>query len=163
MKIVNSNSGVVAHALLTTGVHGAGSDHLGLFGEASQLLNKVIWKDESEQAFHDANQTTSVDWTDIDLTAYTSANAKLAIIQMLLKLNSYTGSYTSYLFLRKNGTTPAQYSTVRIATSDGDIVGVYKRYTVLIGLDAGQVIEYKIDIIGTCDVKASVNVLGYIE
>lgn len=151
---------IATHAALTTGVHGLGALHAAGFHTAGQAVSKVIWKDASTRPLEDAGRTVTLDWTDLDLTAHTSANAKLA----LLRLAIYTEPYTSgevHLAVRKNGTTPMAYPYV--SGSREDVTAYWRRQFVIVGLDAGQVIEYTIVITETATVYSYIDVLGYIE
>ena len=144
----------------TTGVHGASTDHLALFGAASTLVNRVVWKDASEVALADTNRTTDLDWTDLDLTATTSATAKFVIIQFIINTDAWTDGYCRFA-IRKNGTTPVSsirlYHSVELGTTGR------KSLLAICGLDSGQVIEYEIHIVGTGQYDSSLEVLGYIE
>lgn len=167
MKISNTvgliNSSIAAHAALTSGVHGAGSNHLALFHSASQLLSKVIWKDAPFTVLNDINRTTTLAWTDADLTAQTSAIAKFAILQSKIKVDSIVGGATATLELRKNGTTPSAYFSQRVGSAAGDGPSAWIRGFFIVGLDVGQVMEYQISIGGTIQVDTNLYLMGYIE
>ena len=162
MKIVN-NGKLGIHEAKTTGVHGAGDEHLALFGEASQVLNKVVWKDVSEQALYDANRTATLDWTDLDLTALTSVAAKYALIVLVLKIDSISAGAYCKLEVRKNGTTPTYNNRLDSHYSGGNRAGSNVFMSCVIGLDAGQVIEYRLTVDGTIQFDTYVRVVGYIE
>ena len=127
-------------------------------------LSEVIWKDASERALIDLNRTTTLDWTDLDLTASTSANAKFAVLKCLIHIDSITAGSANYawLELRKNGTTPTYRAGI---TVDGGwiIAGSYFVSEVIVGLDAGQIVEYKLTAAGTVQFDSYIDVLGYIE
>lgn len=125
--------------------------------------SKVVWKDASEQALADLNRTTTLDWTDLDLTAYTSAAAKCGLLQLHLNLDSVTGDAYAYMGIRKNGTTPTYYPIIIVNTNAGHTAGWAPRHFYIVGLDSGQIIEYTIVISGTIQVDNYINVLGYIE
>lgn len=123
----------------------------------------VVWKDASENALTDSNRTASKTWTVLDLTAYTSANAKLAVLKLSLFIDSITPAAYVYLSVRKKGTTPNVYPQVIAYSSHGDIAGALQEAVVIVGMDTEQVIEYQILLAGTIQVDSYIDVLGYIE
>jgi len=125
--------------------------------------SKVIWKATSENALTDSDRTASLGFTDLDLTAYTSADAKFAIVRLYIKIDSITPAATATLDIRKNGNTPDVCSRVRVSSLNGNIAGAQDLETAIIGLDGGQVLEYAITIGGTIQVDSMIDVLGYIE
>ena len=122
----------------------------------------VIWKDTSEQALLDINRTTTLDWTDLDLTAFTSPKAKLAILQLQFYLGSITGG-KAVLEVRKKGTTTTYNNFIVAGANQGDLADAELEGLAIVGLDAGQTIEYKITITATITITSMINVLGYIE
>ena len=152
-----------AHATKSTIVHGLGALHAAGFHSAGQAVSKIIWKDASVQVLADLNRVATLDWTDLDLTAATSANAKFVILAIRQGLDSITAPSYTYLQVRKNGTTPNFLPFIVLGTSLGDITGADTGEILTLGLDAGQVIEYKIIVIGTIQVDTHIHVIGYIE
>jgi len=125
-------------------------------------LTKVIWKDASANALADMNRTVTLDWTDLDLTAHTSSDAKLAILLLRFRAD-VLGLDDCLLRLRKNGTTPAANSFM-ILDAAGTTTGVFHHEFVIIGLDTSQVIEYSIAVgPGGWQIDTIIDVLGYIE
>lgn len=127
-------------------------------------LNKIVWLDNSVQVMTDNNRTSSLPFTDLDLTASTSSDAKLVILLMMMHIDSISsgsGNYVDFR-VRKNGTTPSRSPTV---FDDGISVaaGSYRRYEVFCAVDPDEVIEYEIGIIGTVQVDTEIQVLGYIK
>jgi hypothetical protein len=123
----------------------------------------IVWKDASERALFDANRSASLTWTDLDLTAYTSADAVIAIVKMELQVDSITPPGRAELGIRKNGTTPSYYPQLRVSDVNGDAAGAVRHMIALIGLDSGEIMEYEIAISGTIQVDTFIEVLGYIE
>lgn len=121
-------------------------------------LSKVIWKNASEQALYLTNQTSTLPFTDLDLSAYTSPNAKFAIINLWVHVDSWTNGHIVFS-VRKNGTTPAARPQVYAVI----IAGSYTSNVLIIGLDAGKVLEYTLGFGGTAQVDVIVDTLGYIE
>lgn len=125
-------------------------------------LSKVIWKDTPELALNDTNRTASLSWTVHDLTGWTSATAKFAILQVLFRADTIgTGSY-SQVRARKNGTSPTAYPTLEL-DKDGVTTGVYHYALWIVGLDSEQKIEYSITVGTNWNVDTLIYVLGYIE
>jgi hypothetical protein len=122
---------------------------------------ELIWKDASERALHLANQVAGVAWTDLDLTAFTSATAKIAVIQLRLTVNT-VGAAVCSLGIRKNGTTPTYYP-IMSADPYFPIAGNYIAEVCLIGMDTGQVIEYHVSMGAGWDVDCDIEVLAYYE
>ena len=153
---------IAAHAALTTGVHGAGTNHVALFPAASTVVSRVVWKNASTFALIDTARVVTLDWTDLDLTAATSAAAKFAIV--LFEINADvigTGNY-SRVGIRKNGTNPAS-PILAVMDKAGVTVGVYHRVFAIVALDAGQVLEYTIEIGTGWTLTSYIDILGYIE
>lgn len=125
--------------------------------------SKVVWKDVPERALRLLNQTEDLDWTDLDLTAYTSASAKIAILGLRLKIDSLTNTAVALWKVRKNGTTPSYYPRIRAGSEMGDTTYADLFEYALVGLDSGQVIEYELGVTGTIQVDVEIRVLGYIE
>lgn len=125
-------------------------------------LSKVVWKDASSTALTDFDRTEILDWTDLDLTDYTSPDAKFAILGLRMRADT-VGTDDSSLKIRKNGTTPG-ISPILTMDAAGTTAGVYQRLVIIIGLDSGQVIEYCIAVgPGGWQVDSIIDVLGYIE
>lgn len=151
---------LAGHKDLTTGVHGLAALHAAGFHSAGQAVNKVIWKDASERALADTSRTTTLDWTDLDLTAFTSASAKIALIQPWFHVDAWTSGKIA-MYFRKNGTTPTYFIQHEVSTP---VAGLnYFSPPFLIGMDAGQVIEYLLEIGGVAQADFYIEVFGYME
>lgn len=170
---------VAAHAVLPT-VHqdapalilahkGDASAHHARYTDAEALaaaiaggLSKVIWEDTSVAVMTDWDRTVTLGWTDLDLTAYTSENAKLAIL--LLQMSAVTigtGPY-SELKARLNGNWSFDYPRLRLC-KPGIVEGYCLYQEAVVGLDSGQVLEYSITVGAGWTVDSRMVVLGYIE
>lgn len=126
-------------------------------------FSKVVWKDVPERALRLLNQTEDLDWTDLDLTDYTSADAKIARLQLRLVVDSLTDTATAQWKVRKNGTTPGYFPRIWASSVKGDAGGANYYKDVLVGLDSEQVIEYELSVTGTIQVDVEIRVLGYIK
>ena len=122
---------------------------------------ELVWKGASERALHLANQVAGVAWTDLDLTAFTSATAKIAVIQLRLTVNT-VGATVCRLGIRKNGTTPTYYP-IMSADPYFPIAGNYIAEVCLVGMDTGQVTEYTVAMGAGWDVDCDIEVLAYYE
>lgn len=151
---------ISVHAVATTAVHDVGGNHIAEFGQAGQVVSKIVGKDASESALNLANQSSSTTWTDLDLTAYTSADAKWAYLRLAVHIDSYASGYV-LLRVRKNGTTPTRYPLCYGAQEDAS--SNFAEIFVWAEMDSGQVIEYDIFIDGTAQADFNIDVLGYIE
>ena len=125
------------------------------------MPTNIIWKDASERALSELNRTTSVAWTDLDITAYTSAAAKFAVLNMVMALNAAGSANWNVFQIRKNGTTPTYVFECAIPYNFA--VESQHRFCVIIGLDTGQVIEYKIDVGTDCTISCTLDAMGYVE
>ncbi|GAJ07909.1 unnamed protein product [marine sediment metagenome] len=132
------------------------------YGSPGPDVSLVIWKDTSEQALLDIARTTSLDWTDLDLTAFTSPGAKCAIVQLQFYIISITGG-KAVLEVRKKGTTTTINDFIVAGAKQGDLAQAELEGVAIVGLDAGQTIEYKTTITDTININSMINVLGYIE
>ena len=132
-------------------------------GKTVANLSQVKWKDASENALTDLNRTSTLAYTDLDLTAFTSAAAKFAILRLGISVDSISAGGSAYLAVRKNGTAPSAPPILWIGAAAGDAAGAYHYITTLVGLNTGQVIEYQISVGGTIQIDSYIDVLGYIE
>ena len=124
-------------------------------------LSKITWKDVSANVLSDTDRTTALDWTDLDLTSATSANAKFALLFLRFHPSVSGTAGDSILRIRKNGTDPVYYNQLRISYHEG--AWAFRQLFVIQGLDSGQIMEYKIDPATDATVTAYIDVLGYIE
>lgn len=145
------------------------ADHHAVYLDADALaaaiaggLNEIIWKDASEEALADTGRTTDLAFTDLDLTAYTSADAKFAILRLFMYVNSITGGNAT-LDVRKNGTTPDKAGRIKVDANAGDVATSTSQGFVIVAIDADEVMEYEIEVTGTIDLETQIAVLGYIE
>ena len=118
-------------------------------------LKGVEFKTNPERALTLANQS-AVDWTDLDLTAYTSANARGAILQLSVM---DSGGANGEFRVRENGSGGAAY----VPVARTQVAGIWIHSPAIVGCDAGQIIEYKISATGAGTANAWIDVLGYWE
>ena len=156
------DAGLFAHKKATTGVHGAGSDYLALSDQEGLVVSKVVWIDAAAGGVGDNNRTVTLDWTALDLSSVTSVKAKLAILQLEMRADTIGAGVASQVGLRKNGTNPSYYPTLKIEAAG--IVTGSRIYTLkIVGLDSGQVMQYRIEVGTGWQVDTTISVLGYIE
>jgi hypothetical protein len=150
-----------AHVDATTGIHGAGSNYIAHFGQANQVVNKIVWLDASVSVMADSDRTVALGWTDLDLTASTSASAKFAILRLSGMCSVPGTGDTNALLVRKNGTTPANCPDIQLTYTLPAWTAA--QAIVIVGLDAGQVLEYSIAVAVGAHFYTYIQVLGYIE
>lgn len=110
------------------------------------------------------NQTASIAWTALDLTAVTSATASFVYLELQLHLDGVSAGVGDYVSLnvRKNGTAPSWYPCLTLDKADVVAEGYYHKF-VLCGVDTGQVLQYQLDVVGAAwDVDVTIATLGYI-
>jgi hypothetical protein len=79
--------------------------------------------------------TTDATWRDLDLSAIVPAGAKA--IQVFISIED--GTTEKYFFLRKNGNT----SFYNVVGNRTQVANVLTSYTITVGCDANQVVEYR--------------------
>ena len=122
--------------------------------------HRFVWKDTPEEALSLANQAATVTWTDLDLTAYTSADAKAVYLQLLINVDTATKDY--WLGVRKNGTSPSYYPYLRV-NADNAHAGDLQTDMVIVGCDTGEVIEYYAYVEAGGQADFLIYVMGYWE
>jgi len=120
----------------------------------------LVWKDSPSTPLSLTNQAATVDWTDLDLTTHTSANARFAYL--LLTLGVDTGAKDYILGVRKNGTTPALYPQIRINSNLATATDIWIDQ-LIVALDANQILEYYLFVAAGGQADCSISVLGYWE
>jgi len=133
------------------------ADHTTVGGSTAYGL---VWKDASETPLTLTNQAATVDWTDLDLTATTSTNARLAYLQLTVTVD--TGNKDYIFGVRKNGTTPGAYPQIRINQGLAVATDIWID-EVIVALDANQILEYYLFVEAGGQADCSISVLGYWE
>ena len=130
---------------------------------ADALLSKFVWKDTSEEALSLPGQTSDIAWTELDLTALTSNNAKIVLLWVFLFANVVPGGGLLGIYFRKKGTTPSWNPEACLYYYSGDRDYPTMDTLIICGVDTARVLEYgaRVDTGGNVDI--SVGVLGYIE
>lgn len=123
---------------------------------------KFIWKDTSENAVTDLNRQVTLPYQDLDLTSYTSANAKMVYLKLSIKPDTVgTGNKVS-ISVRKNGTAPDQLPEFEITKNEA-VAGVWQSTTVICGMDSNQTIEYAINPAAGWQIDTMIDVFAYWE
>ncbi|MBA7552459.1 hypothetical protein ES705_45020 [subsurface metagenome] len=125
-------------------------------------LTKFVWKDASQTAMTDLNRTESLPFTALDLTVFTSPNAKFAILNLRIRADTVGSGTNSGVWVRKHGTTPANCPRLLLDRL-GTVQILYHYAQVIIGLDSAQAIDYLISVGTDWQVDTRIEVLGYIE
>jgi len=157
----NADADIATHAADASAHHAKYTDAAALAAAIAGGLSEVVWKDTPSNALTDLNRTVSLDWTDLDLTAFTSANAKFAILLLRMNIDAHTDG-DLYLHTLQNGTTPSVSTMILVKEANAVASSFWEHYCI-IGLDTGQVIQYKITLTGTAQIDSYLEVLGYIE
>ena len=118
----------------------------------------IVWKDTQPEVLSLLDQTATGNWTGLDLTAQTSAKAKMAMLQVYIKVDSYTDG-NIILSLRRKGTTPTIAVTVVPELVAGKSIWSFR----IVGLDSDKILQYRVTISGTAQADFNVYLLGYIE
>lgn len=101
-------------------------------------------------------------WTDLDLTAFTSGNAKFAILSLRLKPDILGTGDVCYFGVRRNGDTPTYFPRFELHLP-GTTESQAQYRVVIVGMDGDQVIEYRISVGTGWELWSRITVLGYIE
>ena len=131
------------------------------FLEAIASRSKVVWLDTPEQIVSDADRTSTLTWTPLDISAQTSSKAKFAILSLKFKADTVGTGNNSGLMVKKGGVVATQYPELRL----GQEVTVATLYPleVIVGLSDTQVVDYRISVGTGWQVDSYIYVLGYIE
>ena len=129
----------------------------------SRKPQKFVGKENAE-ILTISNRTATLAYTDLDLTAYTSPNAKYAKIGGMINVDSVTAGANNQacLSLRKNGTTPT-WAIVCWVDGGVQVAGSRVYFSAMVEMDSGQVIEYGIVVSGTIQFDTYMWLEGYIE
>jgi len=110
----------------------------------------------------DLDRTASKTWTDLDLSAATSSNAKAVILRLEQGVDVVGTGWGTNLMVRKDGTTPTYIPAV--AHYLGVCAAGHHLWDVIIlGLSSTQYIEYAITVSAGWQVDSRLDVLGYWE
>ena len=123
-------------------------------------LSKVVWKDTFEIPLDLSAKTADIAWTDLDLTAYTSANAKFAILVLWVRGQGTSRSGLTIFEVRKKGTTDFLFLYL---STGGYVQWEWKVTQIILALDSGQVMQYALDVSGSDSTDCKIQVIGYIE
>ena len=126
----------------------------------SRKPQKMVWLAASVELVADTGRTASLAWTDKDITANTSPNAKFAILLLRTNCTAYTNNY-AHLEVRKNGDTPTNTPQLMHPSATG--IPDRRYLSAIVGLDSGQVFEYSISVVATGTYDSYIYLLGYIE
>lgn len=124
--------------------------------------DRLIWKDASENALTLLNQTADTDWTDLDLTAYTSVKARFALLNLSVLVDALP-TYRCLLVVRKNGTEPATWPGFNVPRGTLMVGQVYFNGSIIVALDDAQKVEYIFQAHNSGQFDIYIDVLGYIE
>ncbi len=121
----------------------------------------IRWLAASVNLVTDAGRVATLAFTDVDITASTSAIAKFALLMLRVSSNIGAGGNNATLGVRKNGDAPVQFPMVACRQLSAD--NNYAVGFVIVALDAGQIFEYTIVIGAGVTASSSIDLIGYIE
>lgn len=148
------------HSDITTGIHGVGSLYVAAFKSSGERASKIVAVSGLVYALQDTNRTSDSGYTDCDISAEVSANARFAIIGIQIRPDTVGSGSAVLIYLRANGET----TTVRVKLDKTNATaGDWYGQTVIVGLDGSQVFEYNIDVTTGWQIDTYLRVLGYIE
>lgn len=129
----------------------------------SDVPHRIVMLDTTVRVVTDSDRTVSLDFTDLDLSGYVPANAVIAIIKPLVRLDAY-GHESNWCFIdaRKNGVAPAHRPELFALWEPSS--AYYNTGLWFVGMDANKVIEYRIYVYGELvQVDTWLDLLGYVE
>jgi hypothetical protein len=101
--------------------------------------------------------SSDVNWTDLDLTASTSANTFAVNLNIQMR-DSGSAANNTYISVSDDGG-----ATAYLIAKGGHINDQYIYATGVVGCSTGQVVEYKIEASGSGTADAYIYLLGYFE
>jgi len=132
-----------------------------LVGINNRLASRTFWLSSSVNKVSDLDRTTTLDWTDLDLSGETSKTARYAILLVRIHVDtSPAATYNAVVELRRKGDTPADHP--RIWVMPHNDAGDWITQQVIIGLDTSQTCQYRIGV-GDGQIDSYVDLLGYVE
>jgi hypothetical protein len=120
--------------------------------ESLGVIEKTTWLASPSRVLNLASANTT-NWTNLDLSSYTTSKTKFVIITMYIKHSVAE----KYLELRKNGDTPSY--TVLLYNPVAD--KMYSMGGITVGCDDNQIIEYHCSVANADNLI--IDLLGYIE
>ena len=133
--------------------------------ESISTRTQILWNRAALQIVENTNITSSTSYTEVDVSSQTSDTATMALVRVTLQCDSITGSGRARCYLRRNGDNPVAAATwgAAIDGDNGHVAGAQSSDFQIIGLDSGQIFEYRVAISGTIQVDLHINLLGYME
>ena len=125
------------------------------------------WLAASVQILADTNRTATLSWTDLDVTAQTSATTFAVILQLQINVDEMDQADTDYfeLGVRRNGNTPTYYPCLQVRGWMRSAASPRRFYSqVIVGVDSGEIFEYQLTVLNssaTAQADFYINILGY--
>tara|TARA_Y100000310_G_scaffold246017_1_gene251098 strand:- start:1056 stop:1616 length:561 start_codon:yes stop_codon:yes gene_type:complete len=138
----------------------AGSADWATIARADQTI--VKWLSSSIGAMTDSGRTSTLTYTDLDLTEHTSTDCTAVLMMLQIRGTVIGSGNTVELVVRKNGTTPSE-PVMTCLDKAGATANAHQHQFVICGLDDGQVLEYQIQISTGWTVDSAIHLVGYIE
>lgn len=119
-----------------------------------------VWLDNDITVIIVSNQTTSTDWTELDLSPYIPRGTKIVKLLLNIKIDDMgTGDYSA-LHVRKHGTFPAHFPEMKVDSNS--LVNLKYREFVEVGVSDDSKIEYAITVGAEWQIDARIMLLGYV-
>lgn len=137
--------------------------YLGADGSLDYLNERFVFLSSPSEVVDDTGRTSSLSYTNLDLTSATAADAHWVYLQIYIYVNSISTAARATVHVRKDGETPTYTPLVSAGEYSGLAADGWVMGQVWCEMTTGQVIEYDISISGTINVDTSIRVLGYIR
>jgi len=121
----------------------------------------VYWNDDAPQVLKLDDQGASIPWTDLDLTAHTSENAKFALLVLEFTVSELGATEWTNVFFRKKGT---DVNTPSWGIHPAQINWFKINECFTLAMDDARTVQYRLSL--PADASGAyiwVNCLGYIE
>lgn len=139
------------------------NNYLGVDGSLDYLNERFVMLASPSQEVADTNRTSSLSYTNLDLTSATAADAHWVYLQIYMFCDSISSAASAVCRVRKDGDTPTYTPYAKMEEDAGMTANGEVNKEVWCEMTTGQVIEYSIDISGTIQVDTYIRVLGYIR
>ena len=119
-----------------------------------------VWLDSDITVMTISNTTTSLDWTELDLSLYVPEGTEIVKLLLNIKIDVVgTGSHSD-LNVRKHGTTPSHFPQIKVDSNS--LADVKYREFVEVGVSDDLKIDYAVAIGVGWQIDARIILLGYV-
>jgi len=118
-----------------------------------------VWLDNDITVIIVSNQTTSMDWAELDLNSHVPRGTKIVKLLLNMKIDVIGTGYSA-LGVRKHGTFPAHFPQMKVDSNS--LVNVKYREFVEVGVSDDSKIDYTITVGVEWQIDARIMLLGYV-